>query len=42
MLHDGVSYGPIQGQGGSRGDDILKFFHYHDLSRPPFSIGAGK
>jgi len=40
MMHDGMPYGPIQGQGHMalkvRNTYIFK------ISPPPFSVGAGK
>ena len=42
MMHDGMQYDPIQGQG--QGHEPFKFgnlFIFQKLSPPPFTMGAG-
>jgi len=39
-MHDGMPYGPIQGQ--VHMTLKIRFFHFQNLSHLPFSMGAGK
>jgi len=42
-MHKGVPCGPVQGQGlGYVALKVIFFFHFKNLSPPPFSMGAGK
>jgi len=43
VLHDGMQYDLIQGQGQGYEPclGIWKSFHFQKLSRPPFTMGAG-
>jgi len=41
-MHDGMQYGPIQGQGqGHEPLKVAKSGHFQTLSLPPFTMGAG-
>ena len=45
VMHDGMQYDPIQGQGqghDSRALESGKFGHFQWFSPPPFVVGAGK
>ena len=45
LMHDGMQYDPIQGQGQGHDSRALasrKFGHFQRLSPPPFIMGAGK
>ena len=43
MMHDGMPYGRIQGQGqGHEPLKSLNSFHFQNLSPPPFTMGAAK
>jgi len=39
MMHDGMQYDPIQGQG--QGHEPLKVGHFQRLSPPPVIMGIG-
>jgi len=42
-MHEGMQYDPIQGQGhNSQALESWKYFHFQQLSPPPFTMGAGK